>query len=93
MSQRKIRLIIGAMAIALMGLIAFQAYWLGFMLETKKEQFAADVRSSLDQVVRKLEKQELVILAQKQKNLESQQEKLASVTQKLATKPKAVRPK
>jgi len=91
MSQRKIRLIIGAMAIALMGLIAFQAYWLGFMLETKKEQFAADVRSSLDQVVRKLEKQELVILAQKQKNLESQQEKLASVTQKLATKPKAVK--
>jgi len=91
MSQRKIRLIIGAMAIALMGLIAFQAYWLGFMLETKKEQFAADVRSSLEQVVRKLEKQELVILAQKQKNLESQQEKLASVTQKLATKPKAVK--
>ena len=91
MSQQKIRLIIGAMAIALMGLIAFQAYWLGFMLESKKEQFAADVRSSLDQVVRKLEKQELVILAQKQKNLESQQEKLASVTQKLATKPKAVK--
>ena len=91
MSQRKIRLIIGAMAIALMGLIAFQAYWLGFMLETKKEQFAADVRSSLDQVVRKLEKQELVILAQKQKNLETQQEKLASVTQKLATKPKSVK--
>ena len=91
MSQRKIRLIIGAMAIALMGLIAFQAYWLGFMLETKKEQFAADVRSSLDQVVRKLEKQELVILAQKQKTLETQQEKLASVTQKLASKPKSIK--
>ena len=76
------------MAFALLGLIAFQAYWLGFMLETKKEQFAADVRSSLDQVVRKLEKQELFILAQKQKKLEAQQEKLASITQKLSTKPK-----
>lgn len=88
MSQRKIRLIISAMAIALMGLIAFQAYWLGFMLETKKEQFAADVRASLDQVVRKLEKQELIILAQKQKDLETQQEKIASVTKKLASKSK-----
>ncbi len=92
MSQRKIRLIISAMAFALLGLIAFQAYWLGFMLETKKEQFAADVRSSLDQVVRKLEKQELFILAQKQKKLEAQQEKLASITQKLSTKPKPVKP-
>jgi len=79
------------MAFALLGLIAFQAYWLGFMLETKKEQFAADVRSSLDQVVRKLEKQELFILAQKQKKLEAQQEKLASITQKLSTKPKPVK--
>jgi two-component system phosphate regulon sensor histidine kinase PhoR len=61
------------------------------MLETKKEQFAADVRSSLDQVVRKLEKQELFILAQKQKKLEAQQEKLASITQKLSTKPKPVK--
>jgi two-component system phosphate regulon sensor histidine kinase PhoR len=79
------------MAFALLGLIAFQAYWLGFMLETKKEQFAADVRLSLDQVVRKLEKQELFILAQKQKKLEAQQEKLASITQKLSTKPKPVK--
>ncbi|MEY4955149.1 MAG: hypothetical protein RI981_1234, partial [Bacteroidota bacterium] len=34
MTQKKIRLIIGLMTLALLGLIAFQAYWLGFMLET-----------------------------------------------------------
>jgi len=36
MTQSKIRWIIGFMTLALVGLIAFQAYWLGFMLETKK---------------------------------------------------------
>jgi two-component system phosphate regulon sensor histidine kinase PhoR len=59
MTQKKIRWIIGFMTLALVGLIAFQAYWLGFMLETKKEQFASDVQDGLAQVVRKLEKEEL----------------------------------
>ncbi|MEY3918791.1 MAG: hypothetical protein RLZZ132_1128, partial [Bacteroidota bacterium] len=59
------------MSFALLGLIGFQAYWLRFMLETKQENFAKDVRTSLDQVVRKLEKQELVVLAERQKKFES----------------------
>ena len=89
MSQKKIRLIIVLMTFALLGLIAFQAYWLGFMLETKKEQFSSDVRGSLEQVVRKLEKQELIILAQKQRDLQSQQDKLASMASELKAKRKA----
>ncbi len=71
MSKRKIRLLIALMSFALLGLIGFQAYWLRFMLETKQENFAKDVRTSLDQVVRKLEKQELVVLAERQKKFES----------------------
>ena len=71
MSKRKIRLLIALMSFALLGLIGFQAYWLRFMLETKRENFAKDVRTSLDQVVRKLEKQELVVLAERQKKFES----------------------
>jgi two-component system phosphate regulon sensor histidine kinase PhoR len=59
------------MSFALLGLIGFQAYWLRFMLETKHENFAKDVRTSLDQVVRKLEKQELVVLAERQKKFET----------------------
>ena len=88
MTQKKIRLIIVLMTFALLGLVAFQAYWLGFMLETKKEQFSTDVRSSLEQVVRKLEKQELIILAQKQRDLQSQQDKLASMATELKAKSK-----
>lgn len=76
------------MSFALLGLVAFQAYWLGFMMETKKEQFSSDVRGSLEQVVRKLEKQELIILAQKQRDLQGQQDKLASIALELKSKRK-----
>ncbi|MEY2941430.1 MAG: hypothetical protein RJA67_1115 [Bacteroidota bacterium] len=71
MSKRKIRLLIALMSFALLGLIGFQAYWLRFMLETKRENFAKDVRNSLEQVVRKLEKQEILVLAERQKKFES----------------------
>jgi two-component system phosphate regulon sensor histidine kinase PhoR len=76
------------MSFALLGLVAFQAYWLGFMMETKKEQFSSDVRGALEQVVRKLEKQELIILAQKQRDLQGQQDKLASMAKELKAKKK-----
>jgi two-component system phosphate regulon sensor histidine kinase PhoR len=88
MTKKKITLIISLMSFALLGLVAFQAYWLGFMMETKKEQFSSDVRGSLEQVVRKLEKQELIILAQKQRDLQSQQDKLASIALELKSKSK-----
>jgi len=71
MSKRKIRLLIALMSFALLGLIGFQAYWLRFMLDTKRENFAKDVRNSLEQVVRKLEKQEILVLAERQKKFES----------------------
>ena len=59
------------MSFALLGLIGFQAYWLRFMLETKQENFAKDVRNSLEQVVRKLEKQEILVIAERQKRLDA----------------------
>ena len=71
MSKRKIRLLIALMSFALLGLIGFQAYWLRFMLETKRENFAKDVRNSLEQVVRKLEKQEILVIAERQKKLDA----------------------
>jgi two-component system phosphate regulon sensor histidine kinase PhoR len=94
MSQKKIRLVVSLMTLALLGLIAFQAYWLGFMLETKKEQFAVDVQDGLAQVVRKLEKQELVMLAQRQRSYESQQQKIKELSEKLSSKKPVInRPK
>ncbi len=83
MSKQKIRLIILFMSVALIGLIAFQAYWLGYMLESKEENFNSEVRSSLDQVVRKLEKQELLVLAERKKDYEDEQKKVATLSEKL----------
>ncbi|CAM4230240.1 ATP-binding protein [Aquirufa beregesia] len=74
------------MTLALIGLISFQSYWLGFMLETKKEQLAADIRDGMEKVVRKLEKQELYVLSQKQREYESQQKEIAALEKKLASK-------
>ncbi|MFM6947634.1 MAG: ATP-binding protein [Aquirufa sp.] len=88
MSKNKIRLIIGAMTLALIGLIAFQAYWLGFMMESKKEQFSVQAHDAIEQVVRKLEKQELVVLAQRQQLYEKQKKELDLMAEKLASKPK-----
>ena len=88
MSKKKIRIIIGAMTLALMGLIAFQAYWLGFMMESKKEQFIVQAHDAIEQVVRKLEKQELVVLAQRQQLYEKQKKELDLMAEKLASKPK-----
>jgi two-component system phosphate regulon sensor histidine kinase PhoR len=83
MSKQKIRLIILFMSVALIGLIAFQAYWLGYMLESKEENFTSEVRSSLDQVVRKLEKQELLVLAERKKVYEAEEKKIATLSKKL----------
>ena len=94
MTQKKIRLIIGLMTLALIGLISFQSYWLGFMLETKKEQLAADIRDGMEKVVRKLERQELYVLSQKQREYENQQKEIAALEKKLASKaiPRPPRP-
>lgn len=88
MSKNKIRLIIGAMTIALIGLMAFQAYWLGFMMESKKKQFIDQAHDAIEQVVRKLEKQELIVLAQRQQLYEKQKKELDLMAEKLASKPK-----
>lgn len=86
MSKQKIRWIIGCMSLALLGLMAFQAYWLDFMLQTKKDQFIADVRDGMEQVVRKLEKQELYVLAAQKQAYDRQQQIASNVIKKLAVK-------
>lgn len=89
MSQKKIRWFVAFMSLGLLGLVASQAYWLKFMLASKEEQFESEVRASLDQVVRKLEKQELLVLAQRQRELEKQQMEIKALSKKLASQEKA----
>src|SRR3954466_8836858 len=63
MSKNKIRLIILSMAIALVGLVSFQMYWINLAVEVKNERFSQSVHEALEAVSKGLEKQEILYLA------------------------------
>lgn len=51
------------MSIALIGLIAFQWYWIDSMIEVNQERFKRDVQQALNNVAEKLERQEAMLVA------------------------------
>jgi two-component system, OmpR family, phosphate regulon sensor histidine kinase PhoR len=79
MTQRKIRYIIALMAFALLGLIVFQMYWLGFTVRTKNDQFGSDVRDAMQQVVRKLSQQEMYYFMQRKIATEENKKQLLAI--------------
>jgi two-component system, OmpR family, phosphate regulon sensor histidine kinase PhoR len=96
MTQRKIRYIIALMAFALLGLIVFQMYWLGFTVRTKDEQFESDVRDAMQQVVRKLSQQEMYYLMQRKIANEENKKQLLAIAKpserKIVPKKKPAKP-
>lgn len=58
MKKKQIQLIIASMTLALVGLIAFQLYWINHAIAVKNERFNQSVQEALQSVVRKLERQE-----------------------------------
>jgi two-component system phosphate regulon sensor histidine kinase PhoR len=95
MSQRNIRWIVVLMSVALIGLIVFQLISLRTTLEAKQEQFDGAVAEALQEVVRKVEKQEIVHLTKRRMNAEEQRKKLLSIGKESVKKPApaTVRPK
>ena len=79
MTKRKIQYIIALMAFALLGLIAFQMYWLGFTVRSKNDQFGSDVRDAMQQVVRKLSQQEMYYLMQRKIASDQNQKQLLAI--------------
>lgn len=79
MTKRKIQYIIALMSFALLGLIAFQLYWLGFTMRSKKDQFGSDVRDAMQQVVRRLGQQEFYYMAQRKIEAEQKQLQLKAI--------------
>ena len=79
MTQRKIRYIIALMAFALLGLIVFQMFWLGFTVRTKSDQFGSDVRDAMQQVVRKLSQQEMYYFMQRKIASEENKKQLLAI--------------
>jgi two-component system, OmpR family, phosphate regulon sensor histidine kinase PhoR len=88
MTKQKIRYIIALMAFALLGLIAFQMYWLGFTVRSKNDQFGSDVRDAMQQVVRKLSQQEMYYFMQRKIASEENQKQLLAIAKPIEQQPK-----
>jgi len=88
MTKQKIRLMIGLMGLAVLGLIGFQGYWIKSGLTLRNEQFTLKVTDALQDVVRKLEKQEIIYLIRQREQIEQQQRKLEALNKnRLANRP------
>jgi two-component system phosphate regulon sensor histidine kinase PhoR len=81
MTKRKIQIIIGLMCLALIGLIGFQWYWIREAIAIRNEQFNQKVADSVQEVVHRLEKQEMMYLLQQRIETEQQKDKLNRITQ------------
>ncbi|MFN3489916.1 MAG: hypothetical protein ACK4YV_12325, partial [Emticicia sp.] len=82
------RNIIVVMLLALLGLMAFQWYWIENAIAVKKEQFDRDVNDALVATVKKIEKQEVIFLANQQMKAQEQQKLLAITQNKIYRKRK-----
>jgi two-component system phosphate regulon sensor histidine kinase PhoR len=76
MSKRKIQVIIGLMCLALIGLISFQWYWIREAIAIRNEQFSQKIAESVQEVVHRLEKQEMMYLLQQRIEAEQQKSRL-----------------
>ncbi len=80
MSKNKIRIIISLMALSTLALIAFQIYWIGYINRSNNEVFGANVREAMQEVVRKLEKQELIYITQKKTFEDTKRKELLAIS-------------
>ena len=88
MTKRKIQYIIALMSFALLGLIAFQMFWLGFTVRSKNDQFGSDVRDAMQQVVRKLSQQEMYYFMQRKIASDENQKQLMAIAKPVEQKAK-----
>ncbi|GAB4026111.1 hypothetical protein GCM10028773_54150 [Spirosoma koreense] len=70
------------MAVGLLGLVGLQLYWINSALNLQKEQFAYKVTDALQEVVRTLERQEIVYLTKQRVQARDQQSQLMSIAKK-----------
>ena len=76
------------MSFALLGLIAFQMFWLGFTVRSKNDQFGSDVRDAMQQVVRKLSQQEMYYFMQRKIASDENQKQLMAIAKPVEQKAK-----
>ncbi len=82
MTRQRIRWIVALMTIGLLGLVGLQLYWISSALQLQKEQFAYKVTDALQEVVRTLERQEIVYLTKQRIQAQEQQNSLMAIAKK-----------
>ncbi len=82
MTRQRIRWIVALMTIGLLGLVGLQLYWINSALQLQKAQFAYKVTDALQEVVRTLERQEIVYLTKQRVQAQEQQNSLMAIAKK-----------
>jgi len=85
------RNIIIFMLLAMIGLITFQWYWVENAISVRQEQFDRNVNDALQETVKKIEKQEIIFLANQKIKLE-EQKKLLAITQQKEERKRVTKP-
>jgi two-component system, OmpR family, phosphate regulon sensor histidine kinase PhoR len=80
MTKHKIQRIVGLMCVALIGLIGFQWYFIREAMAVRNEQFNHKVAESVQRVVHRLEKQEMMYLLRHRIEAEQQKARLEQIT-------------
>ncbi|WP_111628720.1 sensor histidine kinase [Larkinella arboricola] len=80
MTKQRIRWIAALMTVGLLGLISLQLYWIDNALSLQKEQFDSRVTDGLQEVVRTLERQEILYLARQRMNQQEQKRQLMAIS-------------
>ncbi len=82
MSRQRIRWIVALMAVGLLGLIGLQSYWISSALVLQKKQFDYKVTDALQEVVRTLERQEILYLTRQRIQSREKQERLIAISRR-----------
>ncbi|MFD1142335.1 sensor histidine kinase [Larkinella insperata] len=86
MTKQRIRWIAALMTVGLLGLISLQLYWINNALSLQKDQFDSRVTDGLQEVVRTLERQEILYLARQRMNQQEQKRQLMAISRPSVSK-------
>lgn len=87
MSKQRIRWIVALMTVGLLGLVGLQGYYITSAWRLQREQFDYKVTDALQEVVRTLERREIMDLSRQRIRAQQQQQGLMAISRKAEVKP------
>lgn len=87
MSKQRIRWIVALMTVGLLGLVGLQGYYITSAWRLQREQFDYKVTDALQEVVRTLERREIMDLSRQRIRAQQQQQGLMAISRKAEAKP------